>query len=529
MQLRWKILLILAVIGFAVWQAFPLQETIRLGLDLRGGLNLVMQVRTDDAVRAEVDQVEERLAAELKEAGIAHAGLERSSLTRIRIRAAEEARAEELRGRLREGFAEWSEEREGDDWVLDLGPQVVEDVREVAVRQALETIRERVDQFGVAEPVIQRQGLAGGERILVQLPGVENPERVKEVFITPAFLEWKLAVMPPDLTPDEFRQVVPDSEERLAGMFGGVLPEDVGVYPEEITAPDGTPVRRFWPLKRASAVSGRDLKNSRRDQGRFGEPVVGFTLTAEAGRRFEKLTRENRGQLLAILLDGQVISAPRINDVISDQGIIEGGFTVEGAEDLALQLRSGALPATVVILEERTVGPSLGADSIRQGVRASLAGSLVVAVFMILYYKFSGVNAVIALALNLVLLLGAMAYLGATLTLPGIAGIALTVGMAVDANVLVFERIREERRLGRTVRSAVAGGFSKALITIVDSNVTTWIAAVFLYGYGTGPVKGFAVTLIIGLLASMFTALFVSRTLFDLLLGRRRATDRLSI
>jgi len=522
--------LILTVVGFAVWSAYPLRDSINLGLDLRGGIHLVMRVHTDDAVKADLDRMTEALKADLKSGEISYQNLDRPSLTEIGIRGIDPDQGTAVRNILKEGFGELDLDERGSDWILSLNSQVVDSIRELAIQQVLETIRKRVDQYGVSEPVIQRQGLTGGEKILVQLPGMENPERVKDVFITPAFLEWKLAVMPPDFTPDDFRQVVPDTETGVQDLFGGALPEDTAVYPKPPDGSDGTTAIRYWPLRKVSAVTGIDLKNARRGQDQFGAPVVEFTLTAKAGKRFEKLTRENQGQILAILLDGKIISVPRINATIRDQGIIEGGFTLEKAQDLVLQLRSGALPATIEILEERTVGPSLGSDSIRKGVKAALFGSLLVVLFMLVFYKRSGINAVIALGLNLVLLLGAMAYLGATLTLPGIAGITLTIGMAVDANVLVFERIREERRMGRTVRSAISGGFSKAFSTIVDANVTTWIAALFLYGYGTGPVKGFAVTLIIGILASMFTALFVSRAIFDLQLSLRKGgTDRLSI
>lgn len=522
--------MIFAVIGFAVWSAYPLRDKIKLGLDLRGGIHLVMRVHTDDAVKAELDQVTERLRADLKSGEISHQGLDRPSLTEIGIREIDPGQAPAVRELLKDQYGEWDLDERGADWILSLNSQVVDSIRELAIQQVLETIRKRVDQYGVLEPVIQRQGISGGEKILIQLPGMENPEQVKDVFTTPAFLEWKLAVMPPDFTPDDFRQVVPDTETGVQDLFGGTLPEDTAIFPKPPDGSDGTTAIRYWPLRKVSAVTGIDLKNARRGQDQFGAPVVEFTLTADAGKRFEKLTRENQGQILAILLDGKIISVPRINATIRDQGIIEGGFSLEQAQVLVLQLRSGALPATIEILEERTVGPSLGSDSIRKGVKAALFGSFFVVLFMLVYYRLSGVIAVIALGLNLVLLLGAMAYLGATLTLPGIAGITLTIGMAVDANVLVFERIREERRLGRTVRSAISGGFSKAFSTIIDANVTTWIAALFLYGYGTGPVKGFAVTLIIGILASMFTALFVSRAIFDFQLSRRKGRmDRLSI
>jgi preprotein translocase subunit SecD len=285
----------------------------------------------------------------------------------------------------------------------------------------------------------------------------------------------------------------------------------------------------YWPVTRSSPITGNDLKNARRDQDRFGGAAVNFLLTADAGRRFQELTRRNQGQLLAIALDQKIISAPRINATIADQGIIEGSFTMESAEDLALKLRSGALPAGMEILEERTVGPSLGADSIRKGIVAATIGSLIVILFMLVYYRLSGINAVIALSMNVLILLAAMAYFESTLTLPGIAGIALTIGMAVDANVLVFERIREELRLGRTVKAAIHAGFDKAITTIVDSNLTTLIAGLFLYAYGTGPVKGFAVTLNVGILANLFTAVFLSRALFDSVLALNPRIERLSI
>jgi preprotein translocase subunit SecD len=292
----------------------------------------------------------------------------------------------------------------------------------------------------------------------------------------------------------------------------------------------------WWPLKRVSAVAGNDLRNAYRTADQWNDPSVAFELTADAGRRFEAATRENVGRQMAIKLDDYVISAPVIQDVIRDQGIIKGGFDVTGAEDLSLQLRSGAIPAEVSFIEERTVGPSLGRDSIRSGLTAGIAGFLGVMLFMLIYYRLAGVNAVVALALNILLVFGILGALPvlfagvqATLTLPGIAGLILTVGMAVDSNVLIFERIREELGLGKTVRSAVEQGFGKAFMTILDCNVTTLVAAFFLFSYGTGPVKGFAVTLTIGLLVSMFTAVFVSRQLFELVLRAKGRAGSLSI
>jgi len=529
LDIKWRVGIVVAVVAACLFVSYPLDRTIHLGLDLRGGMHLVMQVKTDDAIRAEIDLTQERVRAALGEKGLAPKEMTagRGSLV---LSGLDEARVDEARELLRTQFPQFAVRADGAGrLLLELRADDESGIRDAAVRQALETIRTRVDRFGVAEPTIQRQGVGPrADRILIQLPGVADPARVKDLIGSPAFLEWKLVRIPPGITAEAFR--APDAPEMLVQLFGGRLPDDVEALPQESTSPDGRTVRVYWPVTRSSPITGNDLKNARRDQDRFGGAAVHFLLTAEAGRRFQDLTRRNQGQLLAIVLDRQIISAPRINAVIADSGIIEGGnFTLESAEDLALKLRSGALPAGMEILEERTVGPSLGADSIRKGIVASAIGSAIVIFFMLVYYRFSGVNAVVALLVNVLLLLGAMAYLGSTLTLPGIAGIALTVGMGVDANVLVFERIREELRVGRTVKAAIHAGFDKAVTTIVDSNLTTLIAGIFLYAYGTGPVRGFAVTLNVGILANLFTAVFMSRTLFDALLSLRPRIERLSI
>ena len=285
----------------------------------------------------------------------------------------------------------------------------------------------------------------------------------------------------------------------------------------------------WWPLKRVSVVAGTDLRGATRSADQLGRAQVNFELTQEAGKRFYAATQENLGKKMAIVLDGKVLSAPVIEDAIRDQGRIRGAYSIEEAEDFARQLRSGAITTDVEIIEEVTVGPSLGRDSIRAGLIAGLGSFAGVLLFMVIYYRLSGVNAVVALALNILLVMGVIGYFGATLTLPGIAGLILTVGMAVDSNVLIFERIREELAIGKTVRSAVDQGFGRAFMTILDCNVTTLVAAFFLFSYGTGPVQGFAVTLITGLAASMFTAVFVSRQLFELVLGRRGRVESLSI
>ena len=440
------------------------------------------------------------------------------------------ARMDEARALLRDQYPQYTIGSPGPGRLrLALRPVDENGIRDSAVRQAVETIRTRIDKFGVAEPTIQRKGVGpDANQIVVQLPGVEDPERVKDLIGSPAFLEWKLVKVPPGITAEQFRP--PDNVQALNTAFGGTLPPDVEALPQEVKSEDGRRFTVWWPVTRSSPLTGNDLKNARRDQDRFGGPAVNFLLSAEAGQRFQELTRANQGQLLAIVLDGKIISAPRINAVIAERGIIEGGnFTVESSEDLALKLRSGALPAGMDILEERTVGASLGADSIRHGIVGSIIGSVIVILFMLVYYRTAGVNSTVVLGINLLILLGAMASLHSTLTLPGIAGIALTVGMAVDANVLVFERIREELRLGRTVKVSIHAGFDKALSTIVDSNLTTLIAGLALLGFGTGPVKGFAVTLSVGIVANLLTAVFMSRTLFDAVLTLNPRVEKLSI
>jgi preprotein translocase subunit SecD len=528
-DVRTRLAIIAAVIAICLYLVYPLRETINLGLDLKGGIHLVMRVRTDDAVKAEQDLSAERIRSALGEKGLAPTRIEVSGGGLLLV-GIDPARAGEARELLRDQFPQYSAESAGPGALrLALRPVDEAGLRDAAVRQALETIRTRVDKFGVAEPTIQRKGVGpDADQIVVQLPGVEDPERVKDLIGSPAFLEWKLVKVPPGVTAEQFRPA--ETPQALEAAFGGALPVDAEVLPEERLGEDGRRYTLYWPVTRSSPITGNDLKNARRDQDRFGGPAVNFLLTADAGQRFQELTRLNQGQFLAIALDRKIISAPRINAVIAERGIIEGGnFTVESAEDLALKLRSGALPAGLDILEERTVGASLGADSVRQGITASIIGSVVVVLFMVLYYRGAGVNTAIVLAINLVILLGAMASLRSTLTLPGIAGVALTVGMAVDANVLVFERIREELRLGRTIKAAIHAGFDKAFTTIIDSNLTTLIAALALLAFGTGPVKGFAVTLSIGILANLFTAVFMSRTLFDSLLALRPRMERLSI
>jgi preprotein translocase subunit SecD len=471
----------------------------------------------------------ETLRSELGKKGVTLEKAESTALGRIRLSGVDSAKSSVLQDVVSSQFSAYTPaSRGGGVYELAMKPARIKEIRESSLRQALETIRNRVDKFGVAESVVQQVGFAGAgdERILVQLPGIQNTERVKELIGSPAYLEWKMVSVPPGYLPDNLHTILPAPREKIQTLFGGTIPQDTDLYAAEKQPEGGETL--YWPCKKASPITGNDLRDARRDVGRLGDAVVQFRLTADAGQRFEALTSANEGQLLAILLDKKIISAPRINATIRDTGIIEGSFSVDSAEDLAIKLRSGALPAGMELLEERTVGPSLGSDSIRQGIVASVLGAVLVVLFMLAYYRLAGVNANLALGLNVLLLLGAMGYFHATVTLPGIAGIALTIGMAVDANVLIFERIREELRLGKTVKGAVANGFSKAFSTIVDSHVTTLIAALFLFGYGTGPVRGFAVTLCIGIVANLYTNIFVSHALFDAYLSARRV-DTLSI
>lgn len=535
--LAWKTVLILAVIAAAVLGAYPPQKRIALGLDLRGGAHILMQIKVGSAVKNEMDLTESRLGQGLKEANLTYAAVVPVAETALEIRGTDPARSDEVRKVIEDRVGRWEVSSVAPGtWRLSMPVDVRKYVEKTAIDTTLATMRNRVGGLGVREESIQQQG-AAGDRILIQLPGVEDPTRIKGILGKPQMLEWKAVTYPAGANPD---WIPPDDRQALINQFGGRLPDDTELYAQKSTLPDGTVHMLWWPLKRVSTVVGNDLRSARRSQDEWGEPAVSFELTTDAGKRFEAATRESLGKKMAIVLGGAeekfVLSAPTIEGVIRDQGIIRGGFTLERAEDLALSLRSGAMPTDVSIIEERTVGPSLGRDSIEAGLTSGVVGMLAVMGFMLIYYRLSGVNAVVALALNVLLLLGTLGALPflfpgaqATLTLPGIAGLILTVGMAVDSNVLVFERIREELRLGKTVRSAIDQGFSRAFMTILDCHVTTLVSCFFLFSYGTGAVKGFAVTLTIGLLISMFTAVFVSHYIFHLVLLRRPANEALSI
>ena len=502
-----------------------IEQGIHLGLDLRGGTHLVLQVMVNDAINSESDQAIERLKESFKQKQIKYDAINRVDAVGlyddggIQIQGIPDEQTGAFRQALDEGEVNWTySQTQPRNYQLTLKKPVSADIRNRTLDQSLETIRNRIDSLGVSEPTIQERG-QGEFEILVQLPGVDDPVRVKELVQTTAMLEIK-----------EVKDGPYPSREQTLTAGGGVLPPGTEAL-ELINRAEsgGAPTSEWYVLTRVPAVSGRDLRSARAGRDENQRPEVEFTLTADGARRFGDFTERNVGNRLAVVLDGKVQEVATIQSKITDSGRITGRYTPQRASDIALVLRAGALPASMRYLEERTVGPSLGADSIRDGIVASMVGLAAVIIFMVIYYRMAGVNAIVALFLNLILLLAALAYIRATLTLPGIAGVILTIGMAVDANVLVFERVREELRAGKTVVSSVEAGFSKAFLTIIDTHVATIISAFFLFLFGTGPVKGFAVTLSIGLVANVFTAVFVSRVIFDYVLSRKERGTALSI
>jgi len=501
-----------------------LQSRIHLGLDLKGGTHLILQVQVNDAINADTDRAIERLKDALKTANIAYAEISKPDPQNhpelIQIKGVPPESSSELRRIVSEKLPDFDLTSGAENsWTVAMKPSVANDTRKKAVQQAIETIRNRIDQLGVSEPVIQEHGL-GDYQILVQLPGVDDPARVKEIMQSTAMLEIRQAVKGPYA-----------SEQAAMQDNGGVLPPDTvlmkgsALHPQE--GQENTEV--YWLISRVSAVSGNDLRTADAGHDENGRPDVNFSLTGDGGRRFAAFTGAHVNDKLAVVLDNRVKSVATIQEQIHDQGRITGSFTPQEVQDLALTLRSGALPAGIKYLQEVTVGPSLGADSIRQGVRAAIIGMVAVMVFMLFYYHAAGINADLGLFLNLVILLGFLGFTGATLTLPGIAGVILTVGMGVDSNVLIFERIREELRHGKTPPSAVDQGFAHAWVTIIDTHVTTIVSAIILFLFGTGPVRGFAVTLSFGLAANLFTSVFVSRVIFESILNRHQRGEALSI
>ena len=503
-----------------------MQERIHLGLDLKGGTHLILQVQVNDAVNAESERAVERLKEDLKSRNVQYGEISKPNPQQnpelIVLKGVPPESSNELRSLVADRLPDY-ELASGPEnsWNLQLKASAVKDIRTKAVSQAIETIRNRIDSLGVSEPVIQEHGL-GDYQILVQLPGVDDPARVKEIMQSTAMLEIRQSLGGPF-----------GSEQEAMQANGGVLPDNAVLLKGRSIGSRGqdgeNTGEQWWLISRSSAVSGSDLRGAEPGRDENGRPDVKFDLTGEGGRRFAAFTGAHVGDKLAVVLDNKVMEVANIQEQIHDQGRISGGFTDQQTRDLALTLRSGALPAGIKYLEERTVGPSLGADSIHAGVRAAIVGLVAVMVFMLFYYHAAGINADLGLILNLIILLGFLGFSSATLTLPGIAGVILTIGMGVDSNVLIFERIREELRHGKTPPSAVEQGFHAAWLTIIDTHVTTIVSAIILFLFGTGPVRGFAVTLSFGLLANLFTAVFVSRVIFDSILNRHQRGESLSI
>ena len=507
-SIRWRFILIAVVIGLAVWSFVPLDQKVKLGLDLKGGVHLVLLVKTNDALRLETETTVERLRDALTRATVQYTKAEVTSPTEFKVEGIQNDSA--YRDAAVDADTSFDRSSEANGYTYRMRPNIANQLRDGTVTQAVETIERRVNELGVAEPIVARY--SGQDQIVVQLPGVSDVRRAKEIIRSTAQLKLTLVEQGPF-----------PSREAAMQAFNNAVPSDIEILPgrQEGGGTAGTAGTVFYALKRASAVTGRDLRNAQQSLDQFNRPAVSFTLKQDAALRFGTFTESNIGRPMAIVLDNRVMSVATIQGRITDNGQITG-ISREEMIDTVITLKSGALPASMDYLEERTVGPSLGEESIRAGLTASLAGLALVVLFMVFYYKLTGINAVISVVVNLVILLGLMAFLNATMTLPGIAGFILTIGMGVDSNVLIFERIKEELMTARGVRAAVNAGFDRVWWTIVDTHVSSLIAALLLLQFGTGPIRGFAVTLVIGLLSNVFTAVFVSRTVFDLVLSRRQ-------
>src|ERR1700740_1657204 len=539
-NLKWKAIFIAAVIlacviGLVGRPDFPpkswagirsnFANSIKLGLDLQGGTHLILQVQVQEAISQETDQTLDHLMTALRDKSIRYDELRKLNDTQILVNNLAAEQAGIARNLIAHKVPDWDispAPGETSGYVLSMKQSRIVNIRQQTMDQSEETIRRRVDALGLTEPLVAPYG-QGDNEIIVELPGEGDPNRAKGVIQAGGQLELHLVL---DSQPYP-------SEAAVLAAHGGVLPPNAQpVHGKSSASNSSQPQGESWyVIDRVPVVTGRDLRSATpvRSTKNPGYYDVDFTLSTEAGRRFGPFTEHNIGKHLGIVLEHKLQTAPVINGRIEDNGVIEGTFGEQEANDLGLVLRSGALPASIKYLEERTVGPSLGAESIRHGVQASITSLLVVMIFMVFYYRLSGVNAVVALILNLVILLAALAYFGTVLTLPGIAGVILTIGMGVDSNVLIFERIREELRAGKAPASAVDVGFKRAFLTIIDTHVTTVVSAIFLFVFGTGPVRGFAVTLTIGLIANLFTAVYVSRVIFEWHLAKMTRQEALSI
>jgi preprotein translocase subunit SecD len=538
-NLKWKAVFIVVVILACIYRllglpTFPTSAAdvksnfahqIKLGLDLQGGTHLILQVQVQEAIAQETDQTVDRLTNQLRAKNIRYDEVRRVDDTHIVVRNIPSEQLSDFRdlvaSQLQNVWDMSPTAGEPSSYTLTLRASAIAAIKDTTMRQSLETIERRINALGLTEPTIQLHGQNDNE-ILVQLPGEGDPSRARAVIQAGGQLELRLVEDP---------SPYPSQAAALAA-HGGVLPPGTELVPGRSDSRNPQDTGEVWyVLSRTPVVTGRDLRSAteNRNTNNPGQWQVNFSLSAEGARRFGPFTEQNVHRQMAIVLDHKVYSAPVINSRIDDSGFIEGNFSEASAHDLALVLRAGALPASIKYLEERTVGPSLGADSIRHGVQASVLSLLVVMIFMLFYYRMSGGNAVLALVLNLVILMAVLAAFGAVLTLPGIAGVILTIGMGVDSNVLVFERIREELRNGKSPASAVQAGFDKAFLTIIDTHVTTVVSAFFLFLFGTGPIRGFAITLTIGLIANVFTAIYVSKTIFEYHLTKMDRQAELSI
>ena len=515
-NVRWRLTLTALVIGLSVLAFYPPDKKINLGLDLKGGVHLVLRVHTDDALRSESEITAERLRDSLTRAGVQFSALDVTAPDTFQASGVTDDAG--FRAATVDAETTFDRDSSGGTYTFKIKPNIANQLRDEAVTQALQTIERRVNELGVAEPIVARY--SGRDQILVQLPGLSDVQRAKQVIRATAQLQFRLVENP---TPFPTR-------EAAMQAYNNVLPSDVEVLPGRLegTGTAGTAGTVFYAVKKISVVSGNELRSAQAGLDQFNRPAVLFTLKQDAAQRFGNFTQTNIGKPLGVVLDERVMSVATIQDRITDNGQING-ISSEEMQDLVITLKSGALPASLNYEEERTVGPSLGRESIEAGVLASLGGLVMVVLFMLFYYKLTGLNAVISIVVNLVILLGMMAYLGATMTLPGIAGFILTIGMGVDSNVLIFERIKEELHAGKAARAAVNAGFDRVWWTIVDTHVSSLIAAAFLFQFGTSTIRGFATTLTIGLISNVFTAVFVSRTVFELVLARRRQLQTISI
>ncbi|MBZ5684860.1 MAG: protein translocase subunit SecD [Acidobacteriia bacterium] len=538
-NLLWKLLFIIGTMLFFLFGIFgipksfsggglltALTDHIHLGLDLKGGTHLILQVQVNDAVNVDAQNAIEVLKEQFRSHKIDYTDISQpdpqNNPDHLVLKGVPAAARSDLRNIVQERLPEYDVTAGANDsWNLAMKQSNLNELKSRAVTQAIETIRNRVDALGVSEPTIQEHGL-GQYQILVQLPGVDDMTRVQEIMQNTAMLEIKQVISGPY-----------SSQAAALQANNGIIPADQLLLPGN-TLGGRTEGEQWFLVSRVSAISGKDLRHADPSSDQNGQPDVNFQLTRDGGQRFFNFTSAHVKDSLGVVLDGKVREVATIDEPIRDQVQIRGHMDAQAAKDLAMILNSGALPASIHYLEERTVGPSLGADSIRSGVRAAVIGMLAVLIFMLIYYRGAGINADVALIMNLIILLGFLGWstiagVNVALTLPGIAGVILTVGMGVDSNVLIFERIREELKNGKTPPSAVDQGFSHAWITIVDTHVTTIVSAAILFIFGTGPVKGFATTLTFGLLANLFTAVFVSRVIFDWVLTRKQRGEALSI